>query len=94
MSKWEEWISEGEVELTRGGRRRRASYAEVARWVNDVWKALDRQLLQQAFVSCGITGERQPALHQRLHALVHEGQLPGDAEIVEISDSDETDSDE
>ena len=88
----EEWISDGEVQLTRGGNGKRASYSDIARWVLDVWQSLDRPLLQRAFTCCGITREGRPDLHRRLHALIHEGEIPEPAEVVEISDPEADDS--
>ncbi len=65
-NKWEEWIADGEVILTRGGRRKRASYSLVARWVLEAWNGISRELIQNAFICCGFKSRQTVAqLHDR-----------------------------
>ena len=37
---WEDWLTEGEVDCTRTGKRKRASYDMVAEWVSHAWNSI------------------------------------------------------
>jgi Fe-S cluster assembly scaffold protein SufB len=52
-SKWIDWLRSGEKEVTKSGKRKRASYDLVADWVSQSWKELPEELIQRSFIECG-----------------------------------------
>ena len=53
-TKWNEWMTGGEIQFTASSKRKRASYEMVVNWVNDVWQqvATDNAILK-GFKECG-----------------------------------------
>ena len=51
---WEAWLSEGEVEYTRTGTRKRAPYEMVAQWVWHAWNSIATDnYIMKGFRGCG-----------------------------------------
>eukprot|EP00117_Sycon_ciliatum_P000639 scpid87539/ scgid6626/ len=76
---WEEWLESGEIEFTRTGKRKRASYVTVAEWVVSNREKAPASLNTQSFVKCGLTPpESTDILHSALKTLLDTGDLPED----------------
>ena len=60
-------MAEGEVQFTRGGNRKRASYSMMANWVLEAWNGLRRDMIEQSFRHCDIQrgGVPIPEVHER-----------------------------
>ena len=72
--KWEKWMEAGEVEFTRSGKRKRASYEQVAKWVSEAVAELDPDMIKQAFSECGIRGSGSEGdYHSRLQKYMDGG---------------------
>lgn len=50
--KWADWIN-CEVEYTRTGKRKRASYEMVAKWAHEAWKKVPNEIIFSGFKQCG-----------------------------------------
>ncbi|XP_062517303.1 uncharacterized protein LOC134192574 [Corticium candelabrum] len=88
--KWIQWLSDGEVEYTRSGKRKSASYEMVVHWVSECWKALSNDLIHQSFLSCGITGEASVRFHQRLQLILQDEAVNDkDEEASGLTDTEE-----
>jgi len=69
--KWEDWLREGLMEFTKSNRRKRASYGEVAKWIDESWDAVDVDLIKRSFSGCGFGLVRDASqFHSRLVDLV------------------------
>lgn len=55
--RWENWMSEGLHSFTTTGKMRRASYEEVARWVDSSWKSIKKSTILSGFKEAGIISE-------------------------------------
>ena len=93
---WEDWLANGEKEFTRSGRRKRASYEQVANWVVEAWQDIPREMIQNSFKKCGIVagpdGVNDDDLHTNLKRLLETGEA--DDEVTDASDIDSTDESE
>ena len=94
--KWVEWLADGECEYTRSGNRRSASYTQVAEWVSQCWKDLDKDLIKRSFVGCGIIPSSSGSgveLHSRLRKILGLGGTY-DAEESSGEEGSETTTDD
>ena len=91
--KWEEWLSNGEREYTRTGKRKGASYDKMARWVarqvlrwvSEVWRDMSRDMIRRSFIETGI---QQSANDEDLHSKLR-SCLAG-SELSELDDDMES----
>jgi transposase-like protein len=51
---WEQWMSDGIHTYTGTGRMRKASHAEVCRWVVNAWESVQPSMIVKAFYKAGI----------------------------------------
>lgn len=51
---WEEWMSEGLHSYTKTGKMRRATYSDVAGWVDASWKSIKNTTVVSGFTEAGI----------------------------------------
>ncbi|KAF8774264.1 Pogo transposable element with KRAB domain like protein [Argiope bruennichi] len=58
---WENWMSESLHTFTKGGNMRRASYTEVAEWVDKSWKSVKVSTIRSGFIKAGIVSEDSDA---------------------------------
>ncbi|GFV51535.1 pogo transposable element with KRAB domain [Trichonephila clavipes] len=56
---WENWMSEGLRTCTKGGNMRRASYTEVAEFVDKSWKSVKVSTIRSGFIKAGIVSESE-----------------------------------
>ena len=77
---WENWMATGTHEYTKSGKRKKASYAEVAKWVSEAWKAVSPDVIKSGF-------SRAEIIHQI------EEEINDDEDIHENGDSIEFDED-
>ena len=47
--KWEDWIENGEIEYTKIGKRKKASYQMICEWVAEVWKKISPEFIVKGF---------------------------------------------
>lgn len=47
---WEKWMIEGFHTFTKGGKMKRASYEEIACWVNDAWNDVSPDTIKNGFL--------------------------------------------
>ena len=77
--RWNAWLQEGEKEFTRSGKRKRASYDMVAKWVVEAWDEVPREMISTSFVKCGLTPmDSIDLLHSSLQNLLKNEELPDD----------------
>ena len=69
-AKWEDWYADGEVILTKSGKRKRVSYDVIATWVSESWKAISADLVVKAMAANGLTFDDIPSFHSRLAKLL------------------------
>ncbi|RWS24155.1 pogo transposable element with KRAB domain-like protein [Leptotrombidium deliense] len=85
--KWNSWFAE-EVEIN--DKVRRASYAIVAEWVSEVWKAVDSTMISNAFKHCGISKDQDFCqLHTRLQELLETATYNANEESTGITDDEQ-----
>ncbi|GFU78942.1 pogo transposable element with KRAB [Trichonephila clavipes] len=56
---WENWMSGGLHTCTKGGNMRRASYTEVAEFVDKSWKSVQVSTIRSGFKKAGIVSESE-----------------------------------
>ena len=61
---------------------------ELARWVEEVWNDISKDVIVKSFEECGIVGEQE--LHSHLLQLVQHGVIP-DPEALEPLDGYDSD---
>jgi hypothetical protein len=91
--KWLQWLSKGEVEFTRTGKRKSAFYEMVVHWIFQCWKALSQDLIAKSFRECGIVGEGPDEFHQRLR-LILQDELANEQEEEEHSGLTDTEAEQ
>ena len=93
--KWMEWMSSGDVELTKGMNRKRASYETVCKWVQEAWDQVTPGMVSNSFVGCGLSSDRSvDVLHSGLQKLLNESEVSVDDSHTGITDDEDTDSDD
>jgi len=101
--KYRNWLSEGLDRFTKSGKRAKAGYDEVAKWVSSSWQEIDQELIKKSFIGCGIALTRdESCLHSKLKNLMagipseyeeeHSG-ITDDEDEIEIEDNEEIDID-
>ena len=87
-TKWNEWMTGGEIQFTASGKRKRASYEMVVNWVNDVWQqvATDNAILK-GFKECGYIGYDGDvnSLHSRLRDTIVNREIPPEV-LAEVNE--------
>ena len=78
---------------TKSGRRKSASYQQIAPWVDECWRSIDKDLITQSFVGCGITDyERHKVpLNSCLCQLLEKGAISEGGETSSTGDEDDDD---
>ena len=51
---WEKWMNQDKKEFTKSGRRKRATYAEVCKWVIDSWNYITSDTIRNGFKKPGL----------------------------------------
>ena len=69
-AKWENWYADGEVVLTKSGKRKRVSYDVIATWVSESWQAISVDLVVKAMAANGLMFDDIPSFHSRLAKLL------------------------
>ena len=73
---WADWFQYGEVQLTRGGKRKPASKETVIEWVKSAFASISEQMIISSFEKCGILDEdASEHYHHRLLQLITEGSV-------------------
>jgi hypothetical protein len=68
---WDSWIDQPNLELTREGNIKKASYSETVKWVYDSARNITTQTIRNSFVVCGICFARDKSLfNDRLGELI------------------------
>ncbi len=52
---YEDWMANSEPIYLKSGKRQRASYDTVLEWVSKALKCITPQVIQQSFISCGLS---------------------------------------
>ena len=52
--KWNEWMVNGEKQLTRVGNFKRPKLATVCQWIVDSWNEIPLDMVIRSFLKCGI----------------------------------------
>lgn len=88
--KWLNWLQGGDVEFTRTGKRRSASYLTVAVWVKESWDQVSEDLVRDSFVKCGLVGHQEEGtLHSHLRDTMAKGApCFADAEATGLTDTE------
>ena len=93
-AKWEDWYADGEVVLTKSGKRKRVSYDVIATWVSESWKAISADLVVKAMTANGLTFDDIPSFHCRLAKLLKQtdgaaaDEYEEDYALVDDTDAD------
>ena len=75
---WADWMDCGEVEYTRTGKSRRASYEMVAKWAQAAWKEVPNDMIVSGFKQCGYIewDGNLDVLHSRLKETITNRAVP------------------
>ena len=102
--KWENWLENGNVEFTKGGKRKPASYDLIGKWVHEAWITVGtKELIVKGFKENGFVDFNGSIdhLHSRLRETVTGGApeevlQEGDEYLREIAlmDMDEVHNDD
>jgi transposase-like protein len=57
-NQWESWMAKENHEYTKGGKMKRASYEEVAKWVSQAWAKVSTQTVESGFSQAGIISDK------------------------------------
>ena len=91
---WKEWLRHGEKMFTKSGKRQRASYETVVKWIKSAWDEIDPAIIKASFDQCGITSVEKNELHPKLIAILEETEQNDEpVEPTGITD-DENDADD
>ena len=76
-NRWENWIANGMAEFTKSGKRRKASYEMVAKWIHEEWKGVEHESIK-GFRENGYIdyAGNENVLHSRLQQTLAESQVP------------------
>ena len=96
--KWEDWVENGEVEYTKSGKRKSASYQMICEWVEEVWKKIKPEFIVRGFKENGYIEYDHDinVLHSRLEETLRNRKVPSavidevDSLIKEFSFLDES----
>lgn len=86
--KWEEWIENAEVEYTKRGNQKCASYTLVAGWANEIRKfVVTKDLIVTGFCQCGYIDYEVDisVLHSHLCQMIEKRQVPEEV-IQEVNE--------
>ena len=86
--KWDEWMTDGEIQYTASGKRKRASYQMVVEWINDVWrKVATDDAIMKGFKECGYIGYdgNVDSLHSRLRDTMVNSEVPPEV-LTEVNE--------
>ena len=53
--KWNEWMVNGEKQLTKAGKLKRPKLATVRQWIVDSWNQIPSDMVIRSFLKCGIS---------------------------------------
>ena len=73
--RWLERLQSGEVEYTKSGNRKQASYSLVAEWVSESWNEGPEDMISRSFLECGLfhlRGHGLEELHSKLRSVLEE----------------------
>lgn len=72
----EDWMMNGEKELTRGGNLRPPPMEVYLQWVVDAWASLSSEIIASSFKTCGITNAVDDSENDRIHCFKPHGPIP------------------
>ena len=52
---WNEWISSGDVKLTKGGNMMKPNITLCCQWVRQAWNDIPAEMVKKSFLKCGIS---------------------------------------
>ncbi|KFM61528.1 Pogo transposable element with KRAB, partial [Stegodyphus mimosarum] len=90
---WEIWMSEGLHTFTKGGNMRRASYTEVAEWVDKSWKSVKVSTIRSGFIKARIVSESEEITDSEDSDVENELSDTLPENILELFNSDTDESD-
>ena len=76
-------------ELTPAGNIKRPSYETVVNWVNNLWNAVNVNLIQRSFKYCDISNKRDGTEDELIFDYNHLGQLNQSDDRIEIDNEDQ-----
>ena len=87
-TKWNEWMTGGEIQFTASGKCKRASYDMVFNWINDVWQqvATDNAILKgfKEYGYIGYNGDVN-SFHSRLRDTIVSREIPPEV-LAEVNE--------
>lgn len=87
--KWNAWLVDDKHTYTAGGRMRAPTLAEIAQWIDEIWRNLDPQLIVKGFLKCCISNAMDGSKDDFVWNDVDEATASEDDD----SDSDDNDDD-
>ncbi|CAG8556959.1 18238_t:CDS:2 [Acaulospora morrowiae] len=98
--KWDEWISDGKKEFTINRNYKKVSYELICKWVSEVWKEINQDLLIKSFKATGLIlnsdGSENNKMSTRLQAIIEnhiDDIIIDESEENDILSSEELDLD-
>ena len=86
--KWNEWMTDGEIQYTDSSKGKRASCQMVVEWINNVWRrvATDDEIMK-GFKECGYIGYdgNVDSLHSRLRDTMVNREVPPEV-LTEVNE--------
>jgi hypothetical protein len=74
--RWTDWYINDEKTFTKANNMRSPGYANVIKWISDVWDEMDENIIRKSFDQCGITSDNQ--LHSVLNTILQENSVMTD----------------
>lgn len=85
---YDQWVLEGQVELTRGGNRKQPDRIQILKWIKEAWSSITPELIRKSFRVTGISLEMDGSQDDLLFAENDEDPFEGftAAEVAEAEE--------
>ena len=79
---YDEWMSQGDMELTRAGNMKPPSCVRVATWIKTAWARVSVDIIKKSFVVCGVSNAMDNSEDEQINVLKPGGVLYGERDHV------------
>lgn len=90
---WEAWMQDGSHTYTKTGRMRRATYADVCKWVMESWNAIPCRVVVNGFAKAGLKSSGQELSDAECDSAEDTDDTIIDSQMIDLFCSDSPDSD-
>ena len=74
--KWNDWFLKSKKAFTKQGNLKSPGYQTVVKWISEIWRDLDENLIRNSFDQTGITSSVNDNFHTVLRYVIENNDLP------------------